>query len=83
MSALETNRVWVYCGNGGDFEFEQDRAYWAIWIENNMPNERFVILPHDEADKAWVIFEAGRNISLFALKAPYYIEYKHVKEYIL
>jgi hypothetical protein len=48
-----------------------------------MPNERFVILPHDEADKAWVIFEAGRNISIFALKAPYYIEYRHVKEYIL
>lgn len=82
MNALETNKVWVYCGNGGDFEFEQERVYWRLWIENNIPNEPFVILPHNDADKAWVIFEAGKNVSFFSLKAPYWIEYKHIKDYV-
>ena len=82
MSALETNRVWVYCGNGGDYEFERDRHYWRLWLTHNMPNEHVVIIPHDEADKAWIIFEAGRLVSFFALKAPYYIEYEHIKEYL-
>lgn len=79
---METNKVWVYCGNGGDYEFEKDRHYWHLWIQNHLPGERYVIIPHQEADKAWVIFEAGKNISFFALKAPYYIEFKHIKDFI-
>lgn len=71
----------VYCGNGGDYEFERDRLYWREWIRQNMPKcGPFVIKPHEEAHKAYIIFEAERNNSIFLLKAPQFIQWTHVAE---
>lgn len=76
------NKVTVYCGNGGDFEYERDRAWWEIWIDRNIPDcwrvsfyttVGFKITPHKEADKAIIEFDNPHNATLFALKAPQYI----------
>lgn len=75
--------ITVFCGNGGDYEFERDRAYWRKWIEQNIPNSGpFVIKPHEEADKAYIIFEAGRWNDIFLLQAPEYISWRHIKDEI-
>lgn len=76
MNAIEKNRVWVYCGNGGDYEFENERAYWKQWMKRHMADAEYVIIPHHEGDKAWIIFEAGYNVSVFGLKAPKFITFK-------
>lgn len=71
--------ITVYCGNGGDYEFERDRAWWRLWIENNMPGcGPFIIKPHKDADKAYIIFEASKWNSIFLLKAPQFISQKHI-----
>jgi len=83
------NKVTVYCGNGGDYEYERDRAWWEIWISQNIPgcwrvdfNMRrtlgFKITPHRDADKAIIQFDNPRNATLFALKAPEYIDTEYV-----
>lgn len=70
----------VYCGNGGDWEFERDRIYWRQWIYENIPAcEHFVIKPHEQADKAYLIFEAEKWNTIFLLQAPQYISQKHIK----
>ena len=72
--------ITVYCGNGGDYEFERDRALWRLWINENMPKAHpFVIKPHEDADKAYIIFEAERWNDIFILQAPEFILPKHVK----
>jgi len=60
--------VVVYCGNGGDWEFERERYFWRKWIEKNVTPGPFVIKPHEEADKAIVTFEADKWDSFFVLK---------------
>lgn len=76
------NTVTVYCGNGGDYEFECDRARWAGWIAQHIPGcwrvgfyttEGFKIITHKEADKAIIHFDDPHNAILFALKAPQYM----------
>lgn len=76
------NSVVVYCGNGGDWEYERDRVQWNIWIANNIAGcwrvgfyttEGFKITPHREADKAIVEFDDPHNAVIFALKKPEYI----------
>lgn len=80
------NQIVVNCGNGGDFEFERDRAYWSIWISKNIPNckintdrfygpEGFRITPHTDADKAIVEFDDPYNLIIFCLKKPDYVDY--------
>lgn len=77
------NPITVYCGNGGDYEFERDRHYWRLWIENRIPNSGpFVVKPHEEGDKAYVIFEAEKWNDIFLLQSPEFIEWKHIKEYL-
>jgi hypothetical protein len=72
----------VYCGNGGDYEFERDRAWWRKWIEQNLVGcGPFVIKPHEEADKAYIIFEAEKWNSIFLLKAPQFISHKYIADY--
>lgn len=72
--------VVVYCGNGGDWEFERERHYWRKWIERNITTDPFVIKPHEEADKAIVIFEASKWDSFFILKKPEYISNETMRE---
>ena len=76
------NKITVYCGNGGDYEYECDCIRWNIWIAEHIPGCRrvgfyttrgFRITPHGEADKAIIEFDNPRNAILFALKAPQYI----------
>lgn len=72
----------VYCGNGGDFEFEQERVWWRQWIEKNLPGcGPFVIKPHEQGDKAYIIFEAEKWNSVFLLKAPQYISHRLIADY--
>lgn len=74
--------ITVYCGNGGDYEFERDRGWWRLWIQKNIPGcGPFVIKPHEEADKAYIIFEAAKWNSIFLLKAPEFITHKHLADY--
>lgn len=86
---ISMNKVTVYCGNGGDYEFERDRVRWNIWIAEHIPEcgrvgyyttAGFKITPHRDADKAIIQFDNPRNATLFALKAPEYIhtEYEYV-----
>ena len=76
------NKITVYCGNGGDYEYECDCIRWNIWIAEHIPGCRrvgfyttrgFRITPHREADKAIIEFDNPHNATLFALKAPQYI----------
>ena len=75
------NKITVYCGNGGDYEYEVNRAWWEMWIAQNISGCRrinyatigFKITPHRDADKAIIEFDDQPNITLFALKAPQYI----------
>lgn len=72
--------VVVWCGNGGDWEFENDRHWWRTWIKKNITNDAFVIKPHDEADKAIVTFEADKWDTFFILKKPDYISRKVIED---
>ena len=73
--------ITVYCGNGGDYEFERDRHYWRLWINKYMPTcGPYVIIPHEDADKAYVIFEASKWNDIFLLIAPEYISNKLMSE---
>lgn len=75
------NSVVVYCGNGGDYEYERDRANWIVWIDQNISGcwriglwcVGFSITPHLDADKAIVKFDDPHNAVIFALKKPEYI----------
>ena len=76
------NKITVYCGNGGDYEYECDCIRWNIWIAEHIPGCRrvgfyttrgFSITPHREDDKAIIEFDNPHNAILFALKAPQYI----------
>ena len=76
------NSVTVYCGNGGDYEYERDRAWWEIWIAQNIPGcwrvsfyttIGFKVTPHKEANKAIIEFDDPHNATIFALKAPQWI----------
>jgi hypothetical protein len=71
--------ITVYCGNGGDYEFERDRAWWRIWVNQHMPNaDPFIIVPHEDADKAYIIFEAAKWNPIFLMQAPEFISSKHI-----
>lgn len=81
------NSVIVYCGNGGDWEYERDRVWWSIWIDMNIPEcwkigysttVGFKIIPHRDADKAIIEFDDPHNAVIFVLKKPEYIRYKHI-----
>ena len=81
------NSVTVYCGNGGDWEYERDRVWWSIWIDRNIPEcwkigssmtAGFKIIPHKDADKAIIEFDDPHNAVIFTLKKPEYIRYKHI-----
>ena len=79
------NSVVVYCGNGGHYEYERDRANWIVWIDRNISGcwriglqcVGFGITPHRDADKAIVEFDDPRNAVIFALKKPEYIHHDH------
>ena len=62
----------VYCGNGGDYEYYQHLAYWAIWIQQNVNGcsfrKNFNIRPHVEADKCFIIFDNEEDAVIFNLK---------------
>lgn len=74
--------VSVYCGSD-DWEFERDRHWWRVWITNEVTNTPFVIIPDEvDASKAFVIFEAGRYDTLFALRKPEYITYELIRGYV-
>jgi hypothetical protein len=72
----------VYCGNGGDWEFECDRVYWRQWIGTNIPHCKFIssgcdigfsITAHQQADKAIVHFYHSESALVFCLTSPEYI----------
>lgn len=65
--------ITIYCGNGGDYEFERDRHWWRVWIEQNITQSPFVIKPHKDGDKAILVFEADKWHYIFLLKAPEYM----------
>lgn len=72
------NSVTVFCGNGGDYEYERDRARWELWINKHISGcwtvghvtVGFKIIPHRDADKAIIEFDVPDNATLFALKCP-------------
>lgn len=81
------NSITVYCGNGGDWEYERDRVWWIIWIDKNIPGcwrigsgteVGFKIIPHKDADKAIIEFDDPHHAVIFALKKPEYITAKHI-----
>lgn len=65
----------VNCGNGGDFEFEQDRIYWVVWIHLNMKTDKFKVFSQSgiPGDQAIVTFANPKDATMFALKAPKYV----------
>ena len=77
------NSVVVYCGNGGDWEYERERVNWIVWIDQHIPGccrigihgVGFRITPHRDADKATVEFDDLHNAVVFALKKPEYIHH--------
>lgn len=60
----------VYCGNGGDYEFERDRFYWRCWLTDHGFNHN--VVPHKEGDKAIIqLYNANEHdVLMFNLKAP-------------
>ena len=65
--------VIVYCGNGGDFEYEHDKHIWISWLTMSFGHSKFVIRPHRDADKAVIYFFDGRDLTWFLLNPPKYI----------
>lgn len=65
----------INCGNGGDFEFEQDRIYWVVWITLNIKTTHFKVFSQSgiPADKAIVSFANPKHMTMFALMAPTYV----------
>ena len=65
----------INCGNGGDFEFEQDRIYWVVWITLNMKTTHFKVFSQSgiPGDKAVVTFADPKQLTKFALIAPTYV----------
>jgi len=74
--------VIVNCGNGGDWEWYNEKSMWEIWIEYNMPDTVFWTGYPDanSADKLCITFQFPEDDIIFRLKAPTYITYNMIKE---
>lgn len=74
--------VIVKCGNGGDWEWHNERSMWEIWIEYNMPDVVFWTGVNDAtaADELCIKFQFPEDDIIFKLKAPIYITYDMIKE---
>ena len=70
---MKEHSVVVYCGNGGDYEFERDRNLWRLWVKQNITSDHFIVIPHEDADKAIIVFEASKWVTIFRLKSPEFI----------
>jgi len=76
--------VTVFCGIGGDWEFERDRYLWAKWIRENVSyaiNPLTQIKPHKDAGKAVIEFESEVDETMFVLSAPKFITYEAIQKY--
>ena len=64
----------IECGNGGDWEFEQDRIFWVTWITLNMKTTKFKVFSKAgiPAHMAVISFADPRDLTMFALIAPKY-----------
>lgn len=73
--------VIVKCGNGGDWEWMNEQAYWKMWISQNIPGVKFETRCSEEcaADELCVSFEDPRYATMFSLKRPIYISYADIK----
>ena len=71
MTTTATSTL-VYCGNGGDWEFEQERIYWVVWIKSNLKTDRFKVFSQSgiPGDKAIVSFADPKLLTMFILSAP-------------
>ena len=86
-TATMVNSTTVYCGlNCGDFEFERDRHYWRMFICQRIKGcfylgnveSGFNIIAHKDADKAIISFDELKNITIFNLIRPTYINLKDI-----
>lgn len=76
------HKITVYCGNGGDFEFENERYNWRVWILKCITagKETFEIKPNREADRADIYFENQDDAVLFKLTAPEWMDWRVIAD---
>jgi len=72
--------VIVSCGNGGDWEWMNDKHYWTLWIQQNIPGAKFETGFCDlcKADEMVVRFKNPHHATIFNLKRPIYISYEDI-----
>lgn len=72
--------VIVTCGNGGDWEWMNDKHYWELWIKQNITETGFSTGFSDEckADELLIRFDNPHYATLFSLKRPIYIRYEDI-----
>lgn len=66
-----TTDVTVYCGNGGDWEWFNERAIISDWLQKNV-TKSFDIRPHKQGDKSIIRFnEDADAVKFFLLYSNY------------
>ena len=71
----------VNAGHFGDWEWENARSMWNIWIQNKI-TKNFQTAAAQNADEICIRFFSKKDAVLFSLLRPVYISYSDVEIFI-
>lgn len=72
----------LYC-HPGDYEAMRDRYFWTIWIKHNVTaTDYWLHFDKLDAEQILLEFKDPAYEIIFKLKAPHYITYDNVADYL-